>query len=533
MSGDGFVDVVMPQMGVSVTEGTVVRWLVAPGDQVSAEQPVCEIATDKVDTEVTAPADGKVLEIIAAEGTTVDVGLPLARLGPATVTVATPAAAVAPPPAAPAPAAKPLGDGVASVPTPPSNGPASPAPAPASPASAPPSWTPEAPSSSAPPAFSAVHPEAAPAASPAVPRANGANGQPRLPRRPVSESLAGAHVDPIAAAEAALARPGRSGLPLASPRARTLARKHRVDLATIAGTGRSGRIRAGDILSSVAPAPAAPPAATRPAAAAIAQSAGSLAMAAAPMAAPAGGALPPGYEDVPYEVLPTSQHRRAISEHMIRSRQTAAHMTTEVDVDLHRASEVRGELNVRRARSTERRLSFLALIARAAIAALEDFPELNATFQHERSIHWREVNLGVAVDTPSGLIVPVIRGADRLKVGSIADAIATLAERARLRTLQIEELRAGTFTISNPGSVGAVSAPAIINQPQVAILGMPTIVKRPWVVTSPDCSDSIAIRPIMRLALTFDHRAVDGAYATRYLVKVKEYLERWDARAYL
>lgn len=214
-----------------------------------------------------------------------------------------------------------------------------------------------------------------------------------------------------------------------------------------------------------------------------------------------------------------------IAEHMVRSRQTAAHMTTEVDVDLSAVVRARGELNAARAGQGQPKLSYLPFIARAACAALLEHPRLNATFLGERTIEWRTVNLGVAVDTEEGLLVPVIRDCDRLTVPAIGEAIADLAERARNRKLVPDDLAGGTFTLSNPGSVGAVSAPAIINQPQVAILGVPTIQRRPWVIADADGEESIAIRPILRLAVTFDHRAVDGADATRFAVAIKDRLE--------
>jgi 2-oxoglutarate dehydrogenase E2 component (dihydrolipoamide succinyltransferase) len=193
---------------------------------------------------------------------------------------------------------------------------------------------------------------------------------------------------------------------------------------------------------------------------------------------------------------------------------------------------VRSALNAQRQQAGQAKLSFLPFIARAACAALLDHPDLNATFETERLLRWGEVNLGIAVDTPRGLMVPVVRGAEKLTVEPLAQAIVDVAARVRDGKADPDDFRAGTFTLSNPGSVGAVSAPAIINQPQVGILGMPTIVRRPWVVTLPDGQETIAIRPIIRLALTFDHRAVDGADATRCLVDVRRRLEAWNVDDY-
>lgn len=316
--------------------------------------------------------------------------------------------------------------------------------------------------------------------------------------------------DPAAAAEAAVSV--RKDGPLASPVARRIASERGVDLGTVEGTGKRGRIRKADVLAAAETGPSRPSAPPRP-------------------STPVQG-IPAGYEDVPREVVPTSRVRQAIAEHMIRSRQTAAHMTTEVDVDLSAVVRARTELNTARLAAGSPKLSFLPFIARATCAALADHPDMNATFQGERTIRWGEVNLGIAVDTDAGLLVPVVRGAGSLTAPAIGAAIADLADRARARKLLPDDLAGGTFTISNPGSVGAVSAPAIINQPQVAILGVPTIQRRPWVVTGPDGEEMIAIRPILRLAVTFDHRAVDGADATRFAVAVKERLESWSTEAY-
>jgi 2-oxoglutarate dehydrogenase E2 component (dihydrolipoamide succinyltransferase) len=293
-----------------------------------------------------------------------------------------------------------------------------------------------------------------------------------------------------------------------------MAKSHGVDLASVEGTGRNGRIRKADVEQAIGdfvrrgrtkstPAPAA-----------------------------SSAELPAGYSDVPHEVVETTRVRRAIAEHMARSRQTAAHMTTEVDVDLGTLIDVRAGINAAGLEAGEPKLSFLPFIARAACAALGEHPDLNATFLGERMIRWQTVNLGVAVDTPEGLLVPVVKGCERLTAAEIGAAIADLAERARTRKLVPDDLAGGTFTLSNPGSVGAVSAPAIINQPQVAVLGVPAIQRRPWVIADEHGDESIAIRSILRLALTFDHRAIDGAGATRFAVAVKDNLEAWGPEAH-
>jgi pyruvate dehydrogenase E2 component (dihydrolipoamide acetyltransferase) len=304
---------------------------------------------------------------------------------------------------------------------------------------------------------------------------------------------------------------------LASPIARRMARSHGVELASVRGTGRSGRIRKRDVEQALAQSPRGV----------------DLPAYIAGKATPRSDVgFPAGYVGVPHEIVETPRVRRVIAEHMVRSRQTAAHMTTEVDVDLSALTAVRAGINAKRLEAGEAKLSYLPFIARAACDALAEYPELNASFLGERMIRWSTVNLGVAVDTPEGLLVPVINGCEQLAVAEIGAAIADLAERARTRALAPDDLAGGTFTISNPGSVGAVSAPAIINQPQVAVLGIPAIQRRPWVTADTAGNESIEIRPILRLALTFDHRTLDGADATRFAVAVKTDLEGWNAKDY-
>lgn len=421
-------DVTMPRLGVSVTEGTLSVWLKQVGDAVDVGDALCEISTDKVDTEVESTAAGVLTEQLFVEGDTVPVGAPLARIG--------------------------SGDGDVSAPVPPGE-----------PVAAEPSG------------------EAAQAARLAV---NPAEPGPVAARPP---------------ANPARLRAGRFD--------------HRAVLAEMIERGsRRGRRRG----------------------AAPAEGVDASAPATTPLAGTSDGqvlaGIPPGYQDVAHEIVENSRIRRVIAEHMSRSRRTAAHMTTEVDVDLGLLTEVRQQLNRQRAAQAKSKLSYLPFIARATCAALLDHRELNSTFQDEHLIRWGQVNLGIAVDTPRGLMVPVVRDAERLTVEPLAKAITTAAGKVRDGTAGPDDFRAGTFTISNPGSVGAVSAPAIINQPQVGILGMPAIVRKPWVVRLNDAGESIAIRPIIRLALTFDHRAVDGGDATRCLVNVRNRLEAWGVDDY-
>ena len=418
----------MPHMGVSVEEGTVIEWRKAVGDEVSAGEVICEISTDKVDTEVESPTSGTLTKIVVDAGETVAVGAPLAELN---------------------------GDD-----------------------------------------------RAVDAGVEIGARAAGGRDE-------------HGGFDPAAAADAVTSLP--SDEPLASPVAKRVAAERGVELGSVTGSGRNGRIRKADVLAAAAAGPS---------------SSGAAAARRAPLGAPAPKGVPVGYEDVPHEVVPTTRVRQAIAEHMIRSRQTAAHMTTEVDVDLTAVVRARRELNAARTESGEAKLSFLPFIARATCAALAEHPDINATFQGEQTIRWGQVNLGIAVDTEAGLLVPVVRNAGTMTAPALGEAIADLAARARDKKLVPDDLAGGTFTISNPGSVGAVSAPAIINQPQVAILGIPAIQRRPWVVAGPEGEEMIAIRSILRLAVTFDHRAVDGADATRFAVAAKDRLESWATEAY-
>jgi pyruvate dehydrogenase E2 component (dihydrolipoamide acetyltransferase) len=438
----------MPHMGVSIDEGTVIAWHKAVGDVVAEGDVICEIATDKVDMEVEAPAAGTITAIFVEADAVVPVGEALCELD---------------------------GDGDQAD-------------------------------------ASAVPGEGSPGA-----HSRGVPGDPSPAPAPSSgRSAAGRNehgaFDPATAADEVTSLPGV----LASPLAKRIASERGVDLSAVTGTGKRGRIRKDDVLAAAeaGPAPSKPAVST----------------AALAHASPEG--IPAGYEGVPHEVVPTTRVRQAIAEHMIRSRQTAAHMTTEVDVDLTAVVRARTELNKTRLANGEAKLSFLPFIARATCAALAEYPDMNSTFQGTQTIRWGQVNLGIAVDTEAGLLVPVIPDAGSLTAPAIGAAITDLATRARDKKLVPDDLAGGTFTISNPGSVGAVSAPAIINQPQVAILGVPTIQRRPWVVTGPEGEEMIAIRSILRLAVTFDHRAIDGADATRFAVAVKSRLESWQTEAY-
>lgn len=477
----------MPHMGVSIDEGTVIAWHKAVGDTVAEGDVICEIATDKVDMEVEAPSGGTITAIFAEADAVVPVGEALCELD---------------------------GDG----------GGASAATGGGSPGATPRGES-EADASGVEGASGGVPGDPPPASAPGSEPSSG------VIERAAAGRDANGSFDPAAAADAVTSLPGV----LASPLAKRIASERGVDLNAVTGTGKRGRIRKDDVLAAAAAGPAAAgssAAAPGPAPAGGGTSAPGARPQASPLGAADGGSVPAGYDGVPHEVVPTTRVRQAIAEHMIRSRQTAAHMTTEVDVDLTTVVRARTELNKARLATGDAKLSFLPFIARATCAALGEFPDMNSTFQGTQTIRWGQVNLGIAVDTEAGLLVPVIKDAGSLTAPAIGAAIADIAARARDRKLVPDDLAGGTFTISNPGSVGAVSAPAIINQPQVAILGVPTIQRRPWVVTGPEGEEMIAIRSILRLAVTFDHRAIDGADATRFAVAVKSRLESWQTEAY-
>ncbi|MBI1376908.1 MAG: 2-oxoglutarate dehydrogenase, E2 component, dihydrolipoamide succinyltransferase [Frankiales bacterium] len=445
--------VVLPALGESVTEGTVTRWLKQVGDTVAADEPLLEISTDKVDTELPAPVAGVLLEITVPEDATVEVGAQLGVIGAA-------GAAPAPAPAAPAPAA------------------AAPAPAPAAPAPAPAAPAAPAPAPAAPPAPApAAQAPAAPAPAAPAPAASG------------SAAPSDAYVTPLV---------------------RKLAADNGVDLATVTGTGVGGRIRKSDVLEAAARA--------REAAA---PSAPAAAAPAAP-SAPAASASP-----LRGRTEKMSRLRRVIAERMVESLQTSAQLTTVVEVDVTRISVLRSRAKGQFEATEGVKLSFLPFFAKAAVEALKQFPQLNASIDMDAgtvTYHDGE-HLGIAVDTERGLLVPVIRDAGDLNIGGIARKIADLAERTRTNKVSPDELSGGTFTLTNTGSRGALFDTPIINQPQVAILGTGAVVKRPVVVTDETGSDSIAVRSMVYLALSYDHRLVDGADAARFLMAMKTRLE--------
>ena len=543
------VSVTMPQLGESVTEGTITRWLKNVGDTVVADEPLLEISTDKVDTEIPAPVSGVLLSISAQEDETVLVGAELAVIGAAdSAPAATPAPAAAPAPTAPAP--------VAEVP-------AAPAPvveAPAAPAAATPvvggattavvlpalgesvtegtvvRWLKavgdavdadeplleistdkvdtEIP---APVAGTLVEITAGDdatvavggqlgliatgAAAPAAPAAPAPAAPAPVPApAPVSTPAAAAPAAPSAASV-------DNSDSYVTPLVRRLAAQNGVDLSTVTGSGIGGRIRKQDVLAAAAPQVAAP-------------------------AAPAATAAPSARASLPVSPLrgrteKMPRLRKVIAERMVESLQVSAQLTTVIEVDVTRINTLRSKVK----RDFEARegvkLSFLPFFCKAAVEALKQFPQVNASVDMaEGTITYHDAeNLGIAVDTERGLLVPVIRNAGDLNVAGIARHIADVADRTRTNKLSPDDLSGGTFTVTNTGSRGALFDTPIISQPQVAILGTGAVVKRPVVVTDDTGADVIAIRSMVYLALSYDHRIVDGADAARFLGAMKARLE--------
>jgi 2-oxoglutarate dehydrogenase dihydrolipoamide succinyltransferase (E2 component) len=430
----GGVAIEMPQMGVSVAEGTIVGWLKRPGDWVEADETVAVVSTDKVDVEIPSPTSGRLERILVAVDETVAVGTQLAEIDPS----ATPGEA---------------------------------------------------------------HPEE-----------HHEPGAPPAPAETGSGEPAASEVEE---------GPDRSRF--YSPVVRRIAERHGIDLSRVEGTGVGGRVRKQDLLAQIEHAdvseerplhmesPYQPEEAEEEKAPTVAN-----------------GAAAPNAEAVAGRREPMSPMRRQIAEHMLASRRTSAHCTTIVEVDMGRVAARRAELKQRMARR-EVSLTYLAFVATATVEALERHPIVNASIDGEELVYHDDVNLGIAVALEQGLIVPVIRKAQRLSLEGMAAAIAEVAERARGGRLEPDDVHGGTFTITNPGQFGAVLATPIINQPQVAILDLEAIVKRP-VVISEGGSEAIAIRPMTYLCMSWDHRALDGAVAARFLADVEQALEGWDGQ---
>jgi len=429
-------DVVMPQMGESIVEGTLTKWLKKPGDKVERDEPLFEISTDKVDTEIPSPAAGTLGELLVQEGQTVQVNAIVARINEGGNGVP---AAAAPPPAAAAPP-----------------------------------------------------PVAAPVVEAPVAEA---------PKEAAPKVEAPKEAAPVVQTQAETQKEASGPL---SPLVRRMARENNIDLSKVTGTGAGGRITKEDLESFLKP-----PAAAAP----------------APAAAPAAPAAPIGKAQptAKSRIEPMSNMRIKIAEHMVMSKRVSAHVTTVHRVDMTRVAKMRAKHKEDFAARYGMSLTFLPFVARAAVEALSAFPIVNASIDGTNIIYHNETHLGIAVALENGLIVPVIRNADEKNVLGLQRSIVDLASRARARQLKPDEIQGGTFSITNFGSFGSVFATPIINQPQVAILGVGTVEKVPVVI-----DDAIAIRSQCYLALTFDHRLIDGALGDQFTGKVKSVLENWS-----
>ncbi len=416
----------MPQLGETIIEGTILKWLKAEGEMIERDEPLFEISTDKVDTEVPSPVSGVVSKILVAEGTTVAVGTELAVVDDGSA----------------------AGDGAAAQD---SAAPASPVPATVVP--------------------------------------------PQGPVAPV----------PATVATAAPARVAQGGprSQILSPLVRRLAAENDLDLSQVVGTGTGGRITKADVQAAIA---GSSPAAVVPAA-----------------PAPAGVAMPPAVAGVGEEIVPMTHIRKAIAEHMVASLQTSARAWTMVEVNVDRLVKLRERTKDAFAQRHGVKLTYLPMVTRATTEALLSFPTVNAELRGDELIVRKYVNMGIAVSYDDGLIVPVIRGVDAMNVPGIARAITDLATRARAHQLKPDEVTGATFTITNPGPYGSLLSVPIINQPNAGILSLDTIQKRPVVV-----DDAIAIRSMVYISMSWDHRVLDGETATRFLAQIKQNLETWD-----
>jgi 2-oxoisovalerate dehydrogenase E2 component (dihydrolipoyl transacylase) len=464
----------MPQLGESVTEGTIERWLVKEGDTVEQYDPLFEVVTDKVNAEVPAEVAGTVTKIIVGDGETVKVGTPLAEID--------------------------AGDAAAAAPT----------------AEA-----------------SAEAPAEAPAETAAPEPAAPSQPEPAAAPAPAASS------EPVAAATAP-SPPPTDGSMRMTPAVRRLVREHNVDLSLLTGSGAGGRVTREDVLAfiegSATPAPSAPatPVAAAPAAAAPAQVAPApQAEAAAPPAASAPAApafaapSPPPAPTHGDTEIALSQMRKGIATKMTRVKQTVPHAYTVVEVDMHNVVRWR-EANQAAYKAREGiGVSYVAAVIKAVTETLRQHPTLNSQFADDRIILKQAMNIGIAVAVDNGLLVPVIHDADQLSISGVNHRVQDLAARARSNKLKLDEIQGGTFTVNNTGWFGSVSSMPIVNAPEVAILSMEAIVKRP-VVISVDGEDTIAIRPMMNMTCSFDHRVLDGAQVGSFLADVRKRLEAWD-----
>ena len=476
-------DVVMPQMGESIAEGTIVRWIKKVGDKVDRDEPLFEISTDKVDAEIPSPAAGVVSEIRVKEGETVPVNSIVAVIGEAGAKAAEPAAAPA----------KSDGGSARQAPPPP-------------------------------PAHYHDRDDHAPAASAETKMPEAAVGQPDAPAQPSAAPARPAAASSNGSAEDAIRE--RS-----SPLVRKIAKEHNVDIAQIHGTGIAGRVTKDDILGFIDKGPSASasaPSASAPAGASARPAASAPAASVGPGRSVSGAppvqqvTFKPGESD---HIEKMSVMRKRIAEHMVVSKKTSAHVHSVFEVNFGRIARIREAKKAEFERSGAK-LTYMTFIVKAAIDALRAVPIVNASVDGDNVVYHKDVNVGIAVALDWGLIVPVIKKADEKNLVGLSRAIADLAARARGKQLKPDEVQGGTFTITNPGVFGALFGMPIISQPQVAILGIGNVEKRAVVV-----DDAIAIRPMAYLTLGYDHRVIDGAVADEFMSIVKQSLENWDPNA--
>ncbi len=443
------VDIIMPQMGESIAEGTLSKWLKKVGDEVKRDEPIFEISTDKVDAEIPAPAAGVLAEIIVKEGETVAVQTVVARLETekgASIAAPESTAPVAGASAPPAAGGKPA--------------------------------TPSAP---------APQREVAPSTSPE-------RQQPPAPAIAASHSGNGNSFEDRVRTKS-------------SPLVRKIAAEHGVNIASLQGSGVAGRVTKRDIIGFI-------------------ESGGPATMPPSGVRVGSGGHALPMPQAWPGDVVePMSKMRALISEHMVASRQTSAHVTSFIEIDFTRVARIRAKKRAEFEAATGQKLTYMPFIIKAVTQGLQAFPVMNSSVAGTNVIYRKQINIGVAVALDWGLIVPVIKRADDLSLSGITRALNDLAARARAKKLSPEEVQEGTFTITNPGVFGSLMGTPIINQPQVAILGVGAIEKRPKILTGADGEDTIAIRTCAYFSISFDHRVIDGAVADQFLAFVKKTIE--------
>ena len=488
----------MPQLGETVTEGTITKWFKAVGDTVARDEPLFEVSTDKVDSEVPSPAAGVLTAILVEEGDTVDVGVPLAIIdgdgaGGTTGSAPVAAAQVA---AVPAPATPPAAASALAAPPPPV-------------AAGSFSALPDEP----------VPPSPQPVATAPAPAASPATTPPASPGTAPSTALTdGRFPAPSAAAEQAR---------VLSPVVRKLLSEHDLDPATIRGTGLEGRITRADVEAVI---DSGTPPATVPSIAAE-RPPPEVQPSAPPPPQPAAGVattdgVRPGARD---EIVPFTNIRRRTAEHMVRSKATSAHTLMVREIDYEKVEQVRRTYGLRFREEEGFTLTYLPFVARATVEALVDFPHLNASVGDDALVVHHDLNLGIAVDLDNqGLIVPVVHNAEELNLRGMARRIRDVADRARTKRLSLDDISGGTFSITNAGPFGTLITGAIINQPQVAILSTDGVSRKPVVVELPDGTESIGIHSMGLVAMNFDHRAVDGAYVARFLARLAAILDDRD-----